>query len=113
MRTKRTAVEIAIQIERAQKRIDLLKKQEREATKAEIAKEREELIKAVYEWVETVPRFANGYSNSELIKLVTTTSSTGGLQWALIRADYCLRQKAGCCKRVTGPLQSGTILFFP
>ena len=44
---------------------------------------------------------------------VTTTSSTGGLQWALIRADYCLRQKAGCCKRVTGPLQSGTILFFP
>lgn len=68
-RTKRTASQIAEQIERAQARIDLLKKQEREATKAEIAKEREELIKAVYEWVETVPRFANGYSNSELIKL--------------------------------------------
>ena len=44
---------------------------------------------------------------------VTTTSSTGGLHWALIRADYCFRQKAGCCKRVTGPLQSGTIFFFP
>ena len=25
---------------------------------------------------------------------VTTTSSTGGLHWALIRADYCFRQKA-------------------
>lgn len=68
-RTKRTAVEIAAQIERAQRRIDALKKQERAATKAEIAKEREELIKAVYEWADTVPRFTNGYSNSELIKL--------------------------------------------
>lgn len=68
MRTKRTAAEIAIQIERAQKRIDSLKKQERAATKAETAKEREKLIEAVYEWANTVPQFSNGYSNSELIK---------------------------------------------
>lgn len=67
-RTKRTAVEIAAQIERAQRRIDALKKQERAATKAEIAKEREKLIEAVYEWANTVPQFSNGYSNSELIK---------------------------------------------
>lgn len=67
-RTKRTAVEIAAQIERAQKRIDALKKKEREATKAEEAREREELIKAVYEWANTVPQFSKGYSNSELIK---------------------------------------------
>lgn len=67
--TKRTAAEIAVQIQKAQARIDTLKKKEREATKAEAAREREELIKAVYEWVDTVPRFANGYSNSELIKL--------------------------------------------
>ena len=68
-RTKRTAAEIAVQIQKAQARIDTLKKKEREATKVEAAKEREELIKAVYEWVDTVPRFANGYSNPELIKL--------------------------------------------
>lgn len=68
-RTKKSAVEIAAQIERAQKRIDALKKKEREATKAETAREREELIKAVYEWANTVPQFSNGYSNSELIKL--------------------------------------------
>lgn len=67
-RTKKSAVEIAAQIERAQKRIDALKKKEREATKAETAREREELIKAVYEWANTVPQFSNGYSNSELIK---------------------------------------------
>lgn len=67
-RTKKSAVEIAAQIERAQKRIDALKKKEREATKAETARAREELIKAVYEWANTVPQFSNGYSNSELIK---------------------------------------------
>lgn len=43
--------------------------------------------------------------------LITTTSSTGGLHRALIKANYCFRQKAECCKRVTDPLQSGTILF--
>ena len=67
-RTRKTATEIAEQIERAQKRIDALKKKEREATKAETAREREELIKAVYEWANTVPQFSKGYSNSELIK---------------------------------------------
>lgn len=67
-RTRKTATEIAEQIERAQKRIDALKKKEREATKAETAREREELIKAVYEWANTTPRFADGYSNSELTR---------------------------------------------
>ena len=67
-RTRKTATEIAEQIESAQKRIDALKKKEREATKAEEAREREELIKSVYEWANTTPRFANGYSNSELTR---------------------------------------------
>ncbi len=67
-RTRKTATEIAEQIERVQKRIDALKKKEREVTKAEEAREREELIKAVYEWANTVPQFSKGYSNSELMK---------------------------------------------
>lgn len=65
-RTHRTAAEIAAQIERAQARIESLKKQERAATKAEEAKEREDLLKAVYAWADT--HFTNGYSNSELTK---------------------------------------------
>lgn len=66
-RTKKSAAEIAEQIERAQKRIDALKKKEREATKTEAAKERAELVKAVQAWADTMPRFSNGYSNTELI----------------------------------------------
>lgn len=67
-RTRKTAAEIAVQIQKAQARIDTLKKKEREATKVEAAKERAELIKAVYEWANTVPQFSKGYSNSELMK---------------------------------------------
>lgn len=66
-RTKKSAAEIAEQIERTQKRIDALKKKEREATKTEAAKERVELVKAVHAWADTMPRFSNGYSNTELI----------------------------------------------
>lgn len=66
-RTKKTAAEIAVQIQKAQARIDTLKKKEREATKVEAAKERAELVKAVQAWADTMPRFSNGYSNTELI----------------------------------------------
>ena len=45
--------------------------------------------------------------------LVITTTSSGGLIWALIRADYLLPERRCCEHSYRQPLEAAVVIFFP